>query len=85
MSWEQVASPHLQHKAFLRTPWELRCSDCGVTLLIHKEAGAPTPQPPRWKRPDTPPASPELIAQRKREVAAALAAARERRTAGEAS
>lgn len=54
MSWQQVATPHLGHRlTFKEGPWALRCVDCAVTLLIHREphASSTTPTPPPW-RPD---------------------------------
>lgn len=80
MSWPQVAEPHVGHRLTLRDPYSLKCVDCNQTLVIHREAGAATPQPARWRRPDTPPASPEAIAWAKREALAAIEHARLRRT-----
>lgn len=80
MSWQQVSEPHIGHRTVLRKTYELHCVDCSMTLVIHRETGAPTPQPPRWRRPETPPASPEAVAWAKREAMAALELVRQRRT-----
>lgn len=84
MSWPQVAGPHVGHRLTLKDAWNLRCIDCAMTLVIHRESAekAPTPTPPRWRRPDVPLASPEVVALRKREALAAIEQARLRRTSG---
>jgi hypothetical protein len=80
MSWPQVAQPHVGHRLTLRDPYSLKCVDCQQTLVIHRETGAPTPQPPPWRRPDVPPATPEAVAWARREAMAALELVRQRRT-----
>ena len=49
MSWPGDAAPHLRHRMELRGIYELRCVDCSVTLLIHREPGRSTPQPLPWR------------------------------------
>lgn len=82
MTWEQVAAPHLNHKAFLKSVFELRCVDCAMTLVIHREPKTLTSSgPPAYKAPDkSQAASPEVVAFRKREAEAALELARQKRT-----
>ena len=82
MTWDDIAAPHVDHKAKLTDTRHLRCFDCAVTLVLPREprvVSVTSPAP--YKAPDpTPTASAELIALRKREVAAALEAARVKRT-----
>ena len=49
MTWPGTAAPHLRHRMELSGLYELRCLDCSVTLLIHRESGGSTPQPPQWR------------------------------------
>lgn len=46
MTWPGVAAPHIRHRMELKGLYDLRCLDCSVTLLIHRESGLSTPQPP---------------------------------------
>ena len=82
MTWEAVATEHIGHRCVLDDPRTLRCVDCSRKLLLPREPKTVTVSgPPPYKH--TVPeqtASPELIALRKREVEAAVRAAREKRT-----
>lgn len=82
MSWQQVAEPHVGHRTVLKAIHELRCCDCAVTLVIHREGPPTGVTHPKWKAPDlSQVASPEIIAKAKRDAAAAIEHARLRRTA----
>lgn len=82
MTWDEIASAHVGHRCVLDDPRTLRCVDCSHKLLLPREPRVVTvTNPAPYKAPDpTPTASAELIALRKREVAAALEAARLKRT-----
>lgn len=82
MTWDEVAAPHVDHKAKLTDTRHLRCFDCAVTLVLPREPKQLGHSgPPPYRRPDlSAAASPEQIAYRKREALAALEHARQRRT-----
>lgn len=81
-SWDSLAEKHIGHRTVLRDARTLECVDCSHKLLLPREPRVVTvTSPAPYKAPDpTPTASAELIALRKREVAAALEAARLKRT-----
>ena len=49
MAWPGVAAYHIRHRMELKGIYELRCLDCSVTLLIHRESSGSVQQPPQWR------------------------------------
>mgnify|MGYP000713442010 CR=1 FL=1 len=81
-SWEALANKHLGHKAKLLDHKHLRCFECAVTLVLPRDAAkVGVTGPPQYvHRPAEQPASPEMVALRKREALAAIELARQKRT-----
>lgn len=87
MTWADVAVPHIGHRASLKDAWSLRCHDCDVTLVIHREPAArvTTSGPPPYRRPDPArAASPETVARLAAEARANLAHAKKLKRSAEA-
>ena len=80
MTWDDIAAPHVDHKAKLTDTRHLRCFDCAVTLVLPREAITTASPPPFQRRDGRDAATPEQIAFRKREAEAALELARQKRT-----
>lgn len=82
MTWDDIAAPHVDHKAKLTDTRHLRCFDCAVTLVLPREPRVVTvTSPAPYKAPDRRDLpSPELIAYRKAQALAAVEHARQKRT-----
>lgn len=82
MTWDSIAAAHIDHRCVLRDTRTIECIDCHRKLLLPREPRivSVTSPAPYKAPPPVPTASPELVALRKREVAAAVEHARMKRT-----
>lgn len=74
MTWDEIASKHIDHRCILRDAKTLQCVDCGHKLLLPREPKAvAVTGPPPYRRTDlSQAATPEQIARARRRAEAEI-------------